>query len=649
MVQPPIRAIMTTSRVRCLLYTGLAISLLFKIWLATRLELYSDEIFYWLASTRPALAYSDLPFMTALLVGIGNTLADHSPLAVRSLFLALGTTIPLLVVWVARPVVGERRSLEAGLLTLCFPLLLFIGLLAVPDVPIVALGLLTIGFAERAIRLDQPIHWLALGVAVALGMSTHYRFILFPFTLFLFLLLSRQHRYLWRTGRLWLAGLIASLGLYPSLAFNLRHDLSGLDYHLVSRHPWSFQSEGLLHVPTQLVIVTPLLYGLLLLSLVLLWRQARKGDSRSLLFALFATVPLGLYALLAPWADTTRTTLHWPLSGYLPLLVFSPVALRAVYGWFQQRVSGRAAKSCLLAIPLTGLAGGGLTMAGIGSQGFNTELQQWIDTDRLSNKMAGWKPLARKLEDVLKSGEEPQLIVTDNYYTAAQIDFYLNSNRELTIHTIDLDKAVRDGRLAQLQLWNMHEPALLAANAGKPALFITEDSTLNVDEKRNLVNRACTLFAGLEYREQWHLLDGLKPVSLYGGEVRSAPSLNATSETTCPLPSYAWLDAPQPTSNHHGTMTVAGWAYNDGNGVQSLTVLLDGEPAATLSRDVARPDVVEITDAKNDPQAPLVGFRQDVPLENRPPGTAILELQVISRNGERQLFGRRMVRIGHAP
>lgn len=639
---------MTTDRMRYLLYTGLGVSLLLKIWLATRLELYSDEIFYWLASTRPALAYSDLPFMTALLAGLGSALADHSPLAVRSLFLALGTTIPLLVVWVARPVVGERQSLEAGLMTLSLPLLLFMGLLAVPDVPIVALGLLTIGLAERAIRLDQPVHWIILGVVVALGMSTHYRFILFPFTLFVFLLLSRQHRHLWKTGRLWLAGLIAAMGLYPSLAFNLRNDLSGLDYHLVSRHPWSFQSEGLLHVPTQALIVTPLLYGLLLVALILLWREARKGDSRSLLLALFATVPLGLYALLAPWADTTRTTLHWPLSGYLPLLVFSPVALRATGGWLQQRVSSKATRRCLLAIPLTGLAGGAMTMAAIGSQGFNTELQRWIDTDRLSNKMAGWQPLARELDEMLQAGGEPSLIVTDNYYTAAQVAFYLGT-RDLTIHTVDLDKAVRDGRLAQLQLWDMHEPALLEDNKGEPALFITEDSTLNVDEKRALVNRACKLFDGLEYREQWRLLDELKPFSIYDATVRSATPPDASSGSICPLPSYAWLDTPEPSSEHHDTMTVAGWAFNDGNGIRSVTILLDGEEAASLARDVARPDVVEVTDAKNDPQAPLVGFRRDVPLQGRTSGTTILELEVISRDGERQIFGRRTVRIRQAP
>ena len=70
-----------------------------KTFLAFKLDLYSDEIFYWLASTEPALGYSDLPFMTALLVRLGSTLADGSALAVRSLYLVMGSAVPLLVYW----------------------------------------------------------------------------------------------------------------------------------------------------------------------------------------------------------------------------------------------------------------------------------------------------------------------------------------------------------------------------------------------------------------------------------------------------------------------------------------------------------------------------------------------------------------------
>ena len=57
-----------------LLLGGMLLILVLKLVLANALDLYSDEIFYWQASTQPALAYSDLPFMAALLAGLGTAL-----------------------------------------------------------------------------------------------------------------------------------------------------------------------------------------------------------------------------------------------------------------------------------------------------------------------------------------------------------------------------------------------------------------------------------------------------------------------------------------------------------------------------------------------------------------------------------------------
>ena len=101
-----------------------------KTFLAFKLDLYSDEIFYWLASTQLALGYSDLPFMTALLVRLGSSLTDGSALAVRSIFLVMGSTVPLLVYWLAYPITGKQAARQSALISLCLPLGGFLGLLA---------------------------------------------------------------------------------------------------------------------------------------------------------------------------------------------------------------------------------------------------------------------------------------------------------------------------------------------------------------------------------------------------------------------------------------------------------------------------------------------------------------------------------------
>ena len=57
---------------------------------ASRLELFGDEAFYFLCSRRLDLAYADHPFMTALWVRGGTLLLGPTPLGVRLLFLVSG-------------------------------------------------------------------------------------------------------------------------------------------------------------------------------------------------------------------------------------------------------------------------------------------------------------------------------------------------------------------------------------------------------------------------------------------------------------------------------------------------------------------------------------------------------------------------------
>ena len=69
---------------------------------------------------------------------------------------------------------------------------------------------------------------------VALGLSTHYRFLLYPAAALLFLSLLPRARTQWRNPRLWCAMLIASAGLVPVLWFNLNNQLSSASFYLVS-------------------------------------------------------------------------------------------------------------------------------------------------------------------------------------------------------------------------------------------------------------------------------------------------------------------------------------------------------------------------------------------------------------------------------
>ena len=635
-----------------------------KAWFAWRLDLYSDEIFYWLASTRPALAYSDLPFLTALLAGLGSALDPGNPLATRSLFLLAGSCLPLAVYWMALAWVGRRDALQAAFLSICIPLGGFFGLLAVPDVPMLLFGLLSLGFLARALQTDSLGSWLGAGIFMALGLCTHYRFVLYPIAALLYLLLTDGGH--WRRSGFRLAAGLAALGLLPLLWANLPGNLGSAGFYFVERHPWRFDARGLWHIPLQSLLVTPPLYALLLSSAWLTFRSpkdthptnpgiaspgdihvksrdthaTKDSDDRHTRLLLWFSLPhLLVYALLAPWADAGSTTAHWPLPGYFPLLVFAPEALRRMRSWLGQHWPRGNVRALAGAIAGIGYAGALLAIAGIGSQSWQASLQPVLGDGVLSEKMAGWREFsahtAQLLVDV--SGAAP-VIVTDNYYTAAQLQY---AGVTPDAYTLDTNKAVRDGRLRQFELWR-RSGGFVPERAGEPMLFITEDSTLNVEQKHALLARACAMADSLEQLGRFSQFDGDKRFSYYLGAAITSPDSDSTAP--CPYPPRAWIDQPLPEAELSGTTLISGWAYNEDLGVAEVRIYLDGTPVAEAEYGLPRPDVVTATGLSSDPYQPDLGFRLRLDTGGFSRGRRELSIGVIDSRGNETLYGHREVR-----
>lgn len=612
-----------------------------KTFLAFKLDLYSDEIFYWLASTQLALGYSDLPFMTALLVRLGSSLTDGSALAVRSIFLVMGSTVPLLVYWLAYPITGKQAARQSALISLCLPLGGFLGLLAVPDVPLIWFGLIALGAFERALRTDSAVCWILTGLSTACGLSTHYRFFLYPLAALGFLFISRRSREYLRNPLLYLAMLIAATGLVPILYFNLNNALSSASFYLIDRHPWEFQASGLLHIFKQAGLVTPPLYLCFLLTLMRLFKQAQRQEAAALLFSVSITNLL-VYMLLAPWTDANSTSVHWPLSGYFPLLVALPDTLSQVGNWIEQRrtaISGSSAVRIILALGFTGTLTG---LVGVGSQAYQEQLQPVFGKGVLSNKMAGWKPFSEHTRQVLRSefSDKRPLLITDNYYTAAQLKFAGFTNRVITL---DRNKAVRDGRATQLALWRMDAGAI-QEYGGQPALYITEDSALLQADKIDLMTEMCRVSQTVRPSTPLSLFAGDKAFSFYVIDelVMSEPGLK-DRDGPCPYPIIAWIDTPGHEDVVRGQLTVTGWSYSEDLGIETVELMLNGKTAHPLQYGVPRPDVVRNQDVMSDPNRPNLGFTGTWNSLSVANGTYTLSVSLRNRGGEVRNYGERHI------
>ena len=617
-----------------------------KIFLSLQLGLYSDEVFYWQASLFPAIAYSDLPFMTALLAGAGSSLNPGEPLFVRIAFILLSASIPLLIYWLARPITNKQQAIESAFLSLCLPLLGFLGLLAVPDVPLIFFGILSIGFFERAVRTNLIRFWLATSIFVALGLSTHYRFFLYPVSAILFLSFFKPAQRQWRNPRLWLCMITASVGLVPILWFNFSNDFESAAFYFIDRHPWEFDSTGLLHVYEQAMVSTPPMYLLFLTTVYLMIGKIRALFLPAALLLSFSLTNLIIYSVSAPWSDSNSTTIHWPLSGYVPLLVFLPESLRFIYKWVNNKTNDSVAKILVSIIPAIGLCGTFAALIGIGSQAFLAPLQKVLGNEILSTKMAGWRQFTEHTRQIISttSLDPHPIIVTDNYYTGAQLEF---AGVQAEVYTLDKSKAVRDGRILQYRIWNKHEDGLIQ-HTQKPALFITEDSSLTTPEKHEIIQEMCQYSDELKFVDELNLFNRAKTFSYYSTSRLLDPGTQARRENSpCPFPPRAWIDSPDAKENLSGKVIIRGWAYNEDLGINSVRIMLNKRFITEAIYGIERSDVVAAMDVQNDPHMPNLGFEVEIDTVDFKNGNYWLELVLVNGEGNTSQYGKRSIAINN--
>ena len=497
-------AVGAEERWRLLFLIAWGITLAIKVVLATHLAPFGDEAWYWQESRALDWSFSDLPPATAIMIRIGETVFGHGTFAMRAPFLLLGSLLPFVLVRTGTLLFGAQAGWQAGLLALALPLLGSLGLFALPDVPLTFCCALAFDALECATRRPSDRRaWVVLGLALGVAWLSHYRAGMLMLTGLVFLLTTARGRALWREPGLWLALAIAAVGLLPLLVFNATHAWVALGFQLVDRNPWSFHADGLLQPIEQALICTPPFYALLLLVALYCLRRATQAPWD--LLAVSALVPILGYFVLGCFADDTRLRVHWPLPGYLPLLLVVPVFLKSSrqFDAFTARWWARAVTVALLVagmlltfayFALAAVPGG----AGVLTR-FKAFPEHWV----------GWNEIAAETKAHL---EQPQfarsVLVADNFLLAAELQFALGDAHRA--YTLDHPTNAKHGRAAQLALWQRDEAGLRVA-APESILLVVEPTARRERERANWLSAVCSRF------------DELKPagrVDLYGGRKR---------------------------------------------------------------------------------------------------------------------------------
>jgi len=577
-----------------------------KLVVAARLPLFVDEAFYWQEGQHLAAAYSDLPGLTAWLARLGVELGGNHVLALRLPFLAIGAMLPWMVSRIATRWFGAVAGWQAGSLTVLMPLSATLGMLAVPDVPMALAAVLCLDAGARLLRNVDAAAAVKLSLGLVIGALSHYRFIGVIVVGFIALLLLPQGRRTLRDPRVWVALAVGVMAWLPLLAWNADNQDAGLKFQVVERHPWAFQWSGLWFLVIQPMLVTPILC-------IAMWKVAlagtRSGGGARAQWRYFGLVgavsTLAIFAL-GFFTDVERISFHWPLPGYLALLVAVPVVLNGWPRWLRR----------------TGwwLAGAGLALAfSYYLVASSPGLREQLAGDKYyPRNFAGWAPLADEVRKELAGMPPGTRVLAGNFKVGAELGFQLRDPRiEVLRHPLN-DK---HGRTAQLGLWGL----LHDGQRDAPMLLVLSPSDQRYRDLLERYHDICAQVGPLPPPRVVSQDHGYQRFLLF-----KLPAQRI--DGPCVTPAMAWVDAPLQDEKVAERMEVRGWAFKDGVGLSRVALSIDGQPVGDAVYGRAR-DITAAWKISTDPQHPHVAFDATLDTRQLAPGKHWLGMTLYGNDG----------------
>lgn len=487
-----------------------------KVVLGWRLPLFVDEAFYWQESRQLAWTYSDLPGMTAWLIHAGESLFGHSALAMRSLFIVIALLIPWLSGLLCRRYFGTAAAWQTASWSLLLPLLASFGVLALPDVPLTLLVIVAVVVVDRLADDGRDLRFAGLlGVVLAAGWLTHYRFAMLWLAGVIFVFATSRGRAMLKKPGLWLAVGIGSVGLLPLWLSDPQMGGAALRFQLLDRHPWQFQTSALVQPIEQALVTTPVLYTLLIGVLAVAgrrWRGIGDGAPWDLLCAVAATFVVGYFAL-GLFADAERFRIHWPLPGYLVLVVGLPF----LFAWAARPALARVLARLAVA---TALAGTLVVYGYFAIASLPSVAAMLSGSKAFPEHLTGWNEVADATRRLLDERNVPGIeLVADNFMLAAQLDFAFDGRR--AVYSLDHPLNTKHGRASQLHAWRRDEAALREL-AGREVLLVVDETAGRERERPQWLATLCSRIVEPTRLEQLALYDGRRRFAWYVGRVPAA-------------------------------------------------------------------------------------------------------------------------------
>lgn len=392
------------------------------------------------------------------------------------------------------------------------------------------------------------------------------------------------------------------------MAWNLDNQDAGLKFQVIERHPWAFHSEGLLFLVIQPLLVTPLLFAAMVVVAGKGLRSVRGGfhHLQWRYFALVGATSTLLIFLLGFFTDVERVSFHWPLPGYLALLVCVPALLNH---W------SRAWRRALWVLASLGLV---LAMTYYLFAASPALREHLAGSKYYPRNFAGWQQLAEGVREELSEMPADTQLLAGSFKVGAELGFRLdNPSIKVLPHALN----DRHGRTAQLALWKL----ISDGSRSTPVLLVLAPGDQRYRDLLDRYHKVCELVGPLPPPKVISLDHGFQRFLLFRLPAEK-------QQGACVTPAMAWVETPLAGQLVDGTLDVTGWAFKDGVGLSRVEMLLDGRSVgdAVYGREY---DVRPFWKISNDPQHPRTGFDARLDTSGLKPGTHWLGLRLHGNDG----------------
>jgi hypothetical protein len=382
-----------------------------------------DELLYWRYSRFLAPGYIDHGAINPLFIRLGTSLFGDTSFGVR--FFAVLTALPASwAVWRASALLlGSERAGATAALFLNLTVALSVGsILATSDSMVVLTSAFLLWAIAKLLTAQRGIWWLAVGVAVGVGMNAKYTTAFLALGVALWTLATPVMRRWLLTPWPYAAALLALALFSPVLWWNSQHQWASLAYQ-GGRAVIRAWAPG--HLPeliaSQIGLATPPIFLLAVLGLALGRRSAQPG-----VWALLVSLTTPILVYLSWHALHERVQGNWPECVYPAVACAAALAAHRMPE--QGRLTGDVARwSEQLAAPV------GLALAAVvyAQAIFGVVPLAHDPTSRLLTY--GWREVATDIEAARANIGAP-VILADDYTLASVIPFYLPS--QTPVHQI---------------------------------------------------------------------------------------------------------------------------------------------------------------------------------------------------------------------